>query len=92
MEYSTFTSCKNLRNIALPDGLEYLGKACFKDSALESIGLPPALKTIEESAFYQCESLKSVEFSEGLEVIDPLAFKKTAVESVTFPASLQTIA
>lgn len=92
MEYSTFTSCKNLRNIALPDGLEYLGRACFKESALESIGLPPTLKTIDEKAFYQCGSLKSVEFSEGIETIGLLVFNKTALESVTLPASLRTIA
>ena len=92
IEYGVFEKCKNLRGVVLPDGLEYLGKACFKDSALESVGLPPTLKTIEESAFYNCENLKSAEFSEGIEAISPLAFNKTAVENVTLPASLRTIA
>ena len=27
--YRTFTRCRNLKVIELPDGLEYLGKYCF---------------------------------------------------------------
>ena len=45
--YRTFTGCKNLTAVELPDGLEYLGKDCFYESGLESINIPPALKTIE---------------------------------------------
>ena len=29
IEYSTFEGCKDLRELALPDGLEFIGKRCF---------------------------------------------------------------
>ena len=29
IEYSAFESCKNLKNISLPDKLEYIGNWCF---------------------------------------------------------------
>ena len=35
IEYSTFEDCKNLKSIEFPNKLEYIGKRCFKGSALE---------------------------------------------------------
>ena len=29
IEYSAFESCKDLKNIQLPEKLEYIGKRCF---------------------------------------------------------------
>ena len=52
IEYNAFSNCKNLKSITLPDKLEYIGKLCFWGSALESIRLPPALKTVGNYAFY----------------------------------------
>ena len=47
IEYNIFSGCKNLRNICLPERLEYIGKKCFCRSALVSIRLPSALKAVE---------------------------------------------
>ena len=74
IEYNAFRECKNLKNIVLPERLEYVGKYCFEESALESIRLPRALKIVDEDAFRCCENLRSVEFSEGLEKIGLFAF------------------
>ena len=62
IEYGAFDNCKSLRNIALPEELEYIGENCFYGSALESIGLPPTLKIIENNACSQCKNLKYVTF------------------------------
>ena len=51
IEYCAFENCKSLKSITLPDKLEYIGECCFSESALESVRLPPALKTIGSSAF-----------------------------------------
>ena len=51
IEYCTFNGCKNLRNIHLPERLEYIGKLCFRESALTSVKLPPLLKTVEDGTF-----------------------------------------
>ena len=66
---SAFWNCSLLRNINLPEGLEYIGEHCFLESGLESIALPLSLKIIEKDAFYKCRNLKSVCLPEGLEKI-----------------------
>ena len=35
IEYSAFEGCKKLRELALPDGLEFIGKRCFYESGIE---------------------------------------------------------
>ena len=34
IEYSAFEGCKNLSRLALPDGLEYIGKQCFEGAGI----------------------------------------------------------
>lgn len=72
--------------------MEYIGKGCFYESALESIDLPPALKRVEENTFSQCKNLRSIVFPDTLEKIGLFAFCNTSVENVKFPVSLREIA
>ena len=58
---------------------------------MESITLPPGLKTIENETFRLCESLKNVVLRNTLEKIGIYAFYKAGIESLTFPASLRHI-
>lgn len=69
IERYTFYDCKNLKNIRLPEGLEFIGPDCFDNSALESVELPASLRIISQGAFENCKNLKTVKFSEGLEVL-----------------------
>lgn len=80
-----------MKSIKLPERLEYVGKQCFCGSALASIRLPPALKTIEEYTFSGCTNLKTVEFPDGLEKIWRDAFFRSGLENVEFPASLRLL-
>ncbi len=67
-------SCCDLKEIFLPDSVEYLGANLFCNSTkLESVRLPANLKNLPPFLFCGCESLKKVEmpyevqdFSEGL--------------------------
>ena len=81
-----------MKNITLPEELEYIGECCFYESGLEQVNPPPALKVVDENAFYQCEGLKSVVFSNGLEKIGLFAFYKTGLESIKLPGTLRTVA
>ena len=63
IEYNTFKGCTRLKSIKLPERLEYIGKYCFKGSALEGVCLPPLLKTINEYTFCKCEKLRHVTFA-----------------------------
>ena len=44
--HSAFKKCKNLKNIILPEGLEYINEYSFYESALENVTLPSTLKAI----------------------------------------------
>ena len=102
IEYRAFQNCRDLKNIGLPDNLEFIESYCFYQSALESVKLPASLRMISQFAFAKCSNLKTVKFSEGLEVLgvgedtdnDLLcedAFDGSAIESVQLPSTLRRI-
>ena len=37
IESNTCYKCTNLQNVEIPNGVEYIGEECFKESALRSI-------------------------------------------------------
>ena len=55
MEYSVFDECENLKKIELSEGLEYIGKWCFRESGLEDIMFPSSVKNVGAQAFYDCK-------------------------------------
>ena len=69
IEYCAFMGCKNLKAVCFPEGLEYLGTACFLGTGIENIEFPASLRTISQFSFSECENLKSAKFAEGLEVL-----------------------
>ena len=54
IEYKAFKNCKNLKNVQLPEKLEYVGNSCFYGSGLESIAFPPSIRVIGPYAFCEC--------------------------------------
>ena len=46
IEYNAFRGYRRLASIRLPERLEYLGLWCFEGSGLESISIPPMLRTV----------------------------------------------
>ncbi|MBO7628385.1 MAG: leucine-rich repeat domain-containing protein [Bacteroidales bacterium] len=56
-----FSGCINLKNVQLPNNIEYIGVSAFDGcSKLESIKLPYYLKCIYDYAFEGCSNLKTV--------------------------------
>lgn len=95
IESMTFCECCGLKNIEIPDGVEYIGKECFKYSAIEMIKLPSKLKTIEAKIFFGCKNLKSIEIPNGVERIEEGCFgnsyNESKIEEVTLPNTLKKI-
>ncbi|MBP3558877.1 MAG: leucine-rich repeat domain-containing protein [Thermoguttaceae bacterium] len=88
-----FNEYANLKEVALPAGLQTIGSGAFSDCrSLEKVALPEGLQTIEMYAFSNCSNLQEVAFPEGLQTIGEYAFNSClALEKVSLPAGLQTI-
>lgn len=64
---------------------------------MESIELPPTIKTIENTAFYSCDRLKSLVIPEGVTSIGQAALHNVSTEvqdgsaSITLPSTLKSL-
>lgn len=85
-----FAYNENIRNIILPDSLDWISEYAFADSSLTSINFPTPLLYIGEYAFANC-NLSSVSFSSALEEIGKHAFQNNNISSVTFSEGLLAI-
>ncbi|WP_181695836.1 leucine-rich repeat domain-containing protein [Metamycoplasma hominis] len=64
-----FSSCKNLKEVILNEGLEKIDSGAFYNTNIKSITIPGSIKEIGEDAFSWCTNLKEVILNEGLEKI-----------------------
>lgn len=70
-----FYDCTALKEITLPEGLEYIRYGAFSGSAIEAIRLPNTLKVIEGTAF-RCHYLKNITIPASVELIQSQAFQE----------------
>ena len=63
----------------VPNGIEYIGSECFRDSGVEEIMLPGTLKGIGTDAFAHCPNLRTVWVEEGC-ALDVRKYVKNGVE------------
>lgn len=94
LQYQSFASCKNLKNITFDSGSE-LGKiedaVFYDDSKLEKITCPQKLQSIGENAFGGCGSLAEVELNDGLKEIGVLAFCGSGIRSIDIKDSVTNL-
>lgn len=69
-----FFGCSALKDVTLPEGVEYIRDGAFSGSAIEAIHLPNTLKVIEKNAFV-CENLKTITIPASVEKIEKFAFQ-----------------
>lgn len=69
----------------------FLGDGAFRNSDLEDVRLPRALRAIGREAFRDCERLRGVALPDLLEEIRTGAFQGSGLESFSAPASLKQI-
>lgn len=100
IECRAFKACRNLKDVAFPEGLEEIGEGCFWSSGLEKLVLPDSVREIGARAFSECRQLKSVWLSEKLEKLGAKAtgeelwegvFSRSAIESVRIPSGLRRL-
>lgn len=71
---NAFYGCSALKDIVLPEGVEYIRDGAFNGAAIEAIHLPNTLKVIEANAFV-CENLKTITIPASVEKIETFAFQ-----------------
>ncbi len=70
-----FCSCKSLREIVLPEDVQYIGKWAFEYcESLATVTIPRGVSIINEGTFLECSELENIELPNGLEIIDDFAF------------------
>lgn len=61
IDEDAFSSCENITEIILPEGVDSIGKEAFKNCyGLTSVKVPSTLKSIEKSSFSGCENLQKI--------------------------------
>ena len=71
---NAFFGCSALKDIVLPEGVEYIRNGAFNGAAIEAIHLPNTLKVIEKDAFV-CENLKTITIPASVVKIEAFAFQ-----------------
>ena len=75
IETEVFKDCQNLKNLRLPDTLEYIGQYAFTGSGLEIIEIPGSVTDIGPSTFKECAFLSAVIIRKGVKKIQAFAFE-----------------
>ena len=81
-----FYDCE-IRNIVLPDSVEYIGGAAF-DSSLRSITLGKGIKKIDDRAFTHCQNLSHVNYTGTLEQWVQIEFQGFSSNPLTYTKEL----
>lgn len=89
----TFSRCRKLYDIVLPDSIQKFGWKCFQHSGLETIRIPASMEEIGLMNFYYCENLKSVDFGNSrIKKIQNGAFSFCFnLKNIELPESLEII-
>ena len=93
IENLSFSHCKKLTEINLPEGLEEIGGGAFEWSGLKEIIIPSSVTLIKDMAFKNCEHLEKVIIKKDskLEVIGADAFMQARISSIALPNNLMQI-
>lgn len=86
-----FSGCKKLKEVSLPESLNYIGYECFYNSSLERIVLPKSVR-ISDRLFSNCRNLTEVVLPEDLKEIPMGTFYECgSITEIHFPETLEVI-
>ena len=90
---SAFMHCRNLINIALPNGTRRIGNNAFSGcSCLTNISIPHSVKSIGEFAFFGCSGLTSFDIPDSVESVGKFAFSGcSGLTSISIADSVKSI-
>jgi len=86
-----FRDCKRLKEVRLPDDLEYIGEGLFDGCGqLETVSIPSALKSIGAWAFKKCKKLTRIDLPDNIG-IGSYAFEESGIKQIRWPVSSEAI-
>ena len=93
MGESTFSGCKNLREITIPDSVTEIGNDAFSGcTSLSKVDLPKTLTTIKSGTFSDCTSLTEIVIPDSVIAIGWYAFSNCKnLREITIPDSVTEI-
>ncbi len=80
IDNAVFKDNQKIRNITLPDSINYFGSEVFRNSSLVYINIPKSLRIIPKYSFNNCSELETVVFHDDILLLDYTAFKKTDIK------------
>lgn len=81
---NVFYGNTEIKEVILPDSIDYFGTGVFQDSSVVSVNIPKKLIVIPNYSFNNCQELETVEFHDKIIGIANTAFKKTNIEYPEF--------
>lgn len=84
----SFSKCKNLLSVCVPETIKVLGEGCFSESSLEKAEIDT---DISLRCFMLCKYLSTVIIGKHTTEIGIQAFWGTAIESIIIPENVHTI-
>ncbi len=92
IEEGTFQNCTQLKSIAIPDNVEYIGGSAFALSGIETFTAPSKLTEIGNSVLYGCSSLKTITLHDNIKKIESVSFAYCPkLTELALPSGLETI-
>lgn len=89
---NAFDSCRNLKEMKLPDNLAYLGDYCFSNSGIASIVFPDSLNYVSVGCCLGCQNLTNVVLSAKTKTIYDSAFLNCSrLRNIVLPQTLKEI-
>ena len=90
IEDYTFENCGQLKDINVPEDLEYIGSYSFSKTAIESFVVPAKVTKLELGTFGDCKSLRNVTLHDDITRLVG-AFWGTPIASIKLPANLKVL-
>lgn len=85
VDNQVFRNNQNIKNVILPDTVNYFGCDVFSGSSLVSVNIPKNLRVIPDYSFSNCPELETVIFHDNIAVVGGTAFEET---SISVPSEL----
>ncbi|MDE6034994.1 MAG: leucine-rich repeat protein [Ruminococcus sp.] len=79
IDSAVFMNNQTIKNVTLPDTINYFGSEVFRNSSLVSVNIPKSLKIIPDYSFNNCPELETVVFHDDIILMSNTAFKKTDI-------------